>query len=77
MDNTKYLNKVSKGSYWNRYPPSGDGTSTPDLEAMNRHKTSNPIATRGTIIVINWNLSGEVPCFGPMKVNIELQKRIV
>ena len=28
-------------------------------------------------MVISWNLSGEVDVFGPIKVNIEPQKRIV
>ena len=68
----------SKATYhWKRYPPSGDGISTPLFVAINRDKNNAPIATTGTITVISWYLSGELPFFGPIKVNIELQNRMV
>lgn len=74
-----YLSKVfsKAGHHWKRYPPSGDGTSTPLLVAIYRDRTNPIINKTGTNIVINWYLSGELPFFGPMKVNIELQNRMV
>ena len=44
---------------------------------MYRDKTNITIAKTGTTTVINWYLSGELPFFGPIKVNIELQNRMV